>query len=344
MKKNKITIHHIAKELGIDSSTVSRALNNSSRVTQKTKTKIFEKADELGYQPNLLAANFRKSVTNTIGVIVPRISRHFFSSVIQGIEETAYELGYSVIICQSLEQFEREQKIVHNLIANRVDGVLLSISMDTKEYVHIKDLEKNEIPFVFFDRHINSIESNKILIDDYKGALDATQHLIDQGCRRIIHLSGPQNLEIYKNRFEGYKTALKNNNITFNESFVFSSRLMEKDGFEIIKKLIENHIKFDGIFSANDVAAIGAINFLNSKKIKIPEDVSIVGFSNEPISRVINPSLTTIHQPGLEMGKIATDLLMESIKNKINKPQTIILDTNLIVRSSSKRKITKVNQ
>lgn len=336
MKKSKVTIHDIARELGINSSTVSRALNNSDRVTEKTKTKILKKAEELGYQPNLLAANFRKSVTNTIGVIVPRISRHYFSSVIQGIEETAYNLGYNVIICQSLEQFEREQKIVKNLISNRVDGVLLSISMDTKEYTHINDLEKNGIPFVFFDRHINSIKSNKVLIDDFKGAFDATQHLIDAGCKKIVHFSGPQNLGIYKNRFEGYKGALKKNNIKFEEILVFKSRLMEDDGHNITKNLIEKNIIFDGIFSANDVAAIGAINCLNEQKIDIPTKVSIVGFSNEPISRVINPSLTTVNQPGSEMGKIATNLLMDNIKNKTASPKTIILETNLIQRGSSR--------
>lgn len=338
MRKNKVTIHDIARELGIDSSTVSRALNNSDRVTKKTKTKILAKAKELGYQQNILAANFRKSVTNTIGVIVPRISRHFFSSVIQGIEETAYDLGYSVIICQSLEQFEREQKIVSNLISNRVDGVLLSISMDTKAYNHIHDLKNNGIPFVFFDRHINSIASNKVLIDDFKGAFDATQHLIDTGCKKIVHFSGPQNLEIYKNRFNGYKYALEKNNITFDDCIVFSSRLMENDGNEITQKLLEYNINFDGIFSANDVAAIGAINCLNSNHIKIPDEVAIVGFSNEPISRIISPSLTTVNQPGLTMGKIATNLLSDTIKDKSASTKTIVLETNLILRDSSLKK------
>ena len=336
MKKNKVTIHDIAKELGIDSSTVSRALNDSNRVTKKTKERILKKAKELGYQPNLLAANFRKSVTNTIGVIVPRISRHFFSSVIQGIEEAAYLAGFNVIICQSLEQFEREKAILSNLVANRVDGILISISMETKDFTHFEDAKKTGTPLVFFDRNFSPTENN-VLIDDFRAGFDATKHLIDIGCKNIVHFSGPQNLEIYKNRFKGYKSALAKNNLPFKKELVIISSLMEKDGEDLIKTLYEKSIIFDGIFSANDVVAIGAIKFLTTKGVKIPEQVAIVGFSNEPISRVIDPALTTINQPGLEMGKIATELLIDTIKdkNKLIAPKTIILESNLIKRTST---------
>ncbi|MDO5980024.1 LacI family DNA-binding transcriptional regulator [Flavivirga spongiicola] len=339
MEINKVTIHDIAKALGIDSSTVSRALNDSSRVTKKTKDKILKKAEELGYQRNLLASNLRKNVTNTIGVVVPRISRHFFSSAIQGIEEAAYQSGYNVIICQSLEQLEREKNILESLAANRVAGVLISISMETMNYDHMNGLKQGGIPFVFFDRHCSIPENNNVLIDDFKGGFDATQHLIDKGCKNIVHFSGPQELGIYKNRFDGYKAALKKNNLPFKDAYVLSSRLMEQDGFENAKSLLENVLDFDGIFSANDVAAIGAMKYLLNEGIKIPDDVAIVGFSNEPISTVINPALTTINQPGFEMGKIATDLLLKQVKNKTTllKTQTIILDSNLIERDSSKK-------
>lgn len=339
MEVNKITIHDIARELELDSSTVSRALSNSNRVAKKTKEKVLKKANELGYQPNLLASNLRRNVSNTIGVIVPRISRHFFSSVIQGVEETAYLAGYNVIICQSLEQFEREKKIIETLVANRVDGVLISISMETNDYSHMKSLKNGGIPLVFFDRHCNIPENNNVLIDDFKAGFDATQHLIDVGCKRIVHFSGPQRLEIYKSRLEGYKSALIKNDLSFSNEYVFSSQLMEHDGIEIVKRLIDNSMDFDGIFSANDVAAIGAIKSLIDKGIKIPEEVAIVGFSNEPISTVINPALTTINQPGFEMGKIATDLLIKHIKKEkwLPKLQTLILDSNLIERQSTKR-------
>lgn len=339
MEVNKVTIHDIAKALSIDSSTVSRALNDSSRVKKKTKDIILKKAQEMGYQRNLLASNLRKNVTNTIGVVVPRISRHFFSSVIQGVEETAYQSGYNVIICQSLEQFDREKNILETLEANRVDGVLISISMETTNYNHFQGLKNRGIPFVFFDRHCNILGNNNVLIDDFKGGFDATQHLVERGSKHIVHFSGPQELEIYRNRFEGYKAALKKNNLSYKDEYVVSSRLMEEDGFDNVKKLIANGLDFDGIFSANDVAAIGAIKCLINEGMKIPGDVAIVGFSNEPISTVINPALTTINQPGFEMGKTATELLLKHIKSQNERliPQTIIMDSTLIERQSSEK-------
>ncbi|TVZ55643.1 LacI family transcriptional regulator [Lutibacter sp. Hel_I_33_5] len=339
MKTNKVTIHDIARALGLDSSTVSRALNDSSRVTKKTKEKVQAKAKELGYQRNLIAANLRKSVTNTIGVVVPRISRYFFSSVIEGIEETAYKENYNVIICQSLEELEREKQILDTLVSNRVDGVLISISMETKDYNHMDSLKTSGTPYVLFDRYCDIPKNNSVLIDDFKGGYKATNHLISKGYKNIIHFSGPLDLEMYKNRLKGYKKALEDNNIKFNEDFVLTSKLMEKDGMNIAAQLLENKVNFDGIFSANDVAAIGAMKHLKNNGIKIPDNVGIVGFSNEPISRVIEPGLTTIDQSGNIMGKKATELLLKTIKNKdfISESQTIILDSKLIERNSSNK-------
>lgn len=335
---NKPTIHDIAKALGIDSSTVSRALNNSNRVTKTTKDKIIKKADDLGYQRNLLASNLRKRVTKTIGVIVPRISRFFFSSAIQGIEETAYKHGYNVIICQSLEQLEREIKIVENLVANRIDGLLISVSMETVNSSHLEVLKKNGIPLVYFDRHYSEKGNNNVIINDFRGGFDATEHLILAGCKNILHFSGPQELEIYKNRFEGYKEALNKHGIPFKNEYVLSSSLMELDGYENIKNVLEKGLFVDAVFSANDLAAVGAMKYIKEKDIKIPSDIAIVGFSNEPISRVIEPSLTTINQPGFVMGEIAANLLLEHIFDKKldKKSQTIILESNLIKRNSSK--------
>ena len=336
---NKPTIHDIAKALGIDSSTVSRALNDSPRVTKATKVKVLEKAAELGYRRNMLASNLRKNVSNTIGVVVPRVSRHFFSSAIQGIEETAYSAGYNVIICQSLEELEREKKIVEGLVEKRVDGLLISVSMETLNYDHLKVAKNSNIPLVFFDRHCNIPGYSNVLVDDFESGFNATQHLIEKGCRNIAHFSGPQELEIYRNRFNGYKAALIKNNITFKKEYVVSSRLMEQDGYISMKNILENKLQIDGMFSANDVAAIGAMKYLKEQQIRIPEDIAIVGFSNEPISRVIDPSLTTIDQSGLKIGKEATGLLLEYIVKKQipEKGKTIIVDTSLIERQSSKK-------
>lgn len=337
--QNKPTIHDIAKALQIDSSTVSRALNDSPRVSKATKTRILAKAEELGYQRNMLASNLRKNKTNTIGVVVPRISRHFFSSAIQGIEERAYLAGYNVIICQSLEQLEREKKIVQGLVANRVDGLLISVSMETMNYDHLEVLKNSNIPLIFFDRHCDISGYSNVLIDDFKGGFDAAQHLISKGCKHIVHLSGPQELEIYKNRFEGYKAALKKNNLNFNKEYVISSRLMEQDGYISMQKLLNKNIPVDGVFAANDISAIGAMKYVKEQEIKIPESMAFVGFSNEPVSSVIEPSLTTIDQSGLEIGKIATELILDHISKKDTVPQeqTILIDTCLIERNSSKK-------
>jgi LacI family transcriptional regulator len=341
MENTEVTIHVIAEILGINSSTVSRALNNSPRVAQKTKDKILEKATELGYQRNHLASNLRKSKTFTIGVIVPRISRHFFASAIAGIEETAFTAGYNVIICQSLESLEREQSIINTLLANRVDGVLISISMETQNYDHLKGLKQRNIPFVFFDRHCNISKNSKVVIDDFEAAFTATEHLIHQKSTVIAHFSGPQNLEIYKNRFKGYRAALEKYNLPFKEELVITSRLMEHDGAENVKKIMALPYKIDGLFCANDVVAIGAIQYLKKLGIKIPEEIAIVGFSNETSSSVIEPALTTINQSGMEIGAVATKLLIQKITtdNKKNLEETIIVKTSLIERTSSLRKI-----
>ncbi|MCL6266286.1 LacI family DNA-binding transcriptional regulator [Flagellimonas myxillae] len=342
MQNNTITIHDIAAALKIDSSTVSRALNNSPRVTQKTKERIWAKAEEMGYQRNVLASNLRKSKTNTLGIIVPRISRYFFSSAIAGIEETAFEAGYNVIICQSLEKLEREKNLIQTLVANRVDGIIMSISMETMDYDHLEGAKKNGIPTVFFDRHCDIPGNNNVLLDDYKGSFDATQHLIAQGCKNIAHLGGPKSLLLYQNRFNGYKDALVQNGYPFRQELVFDSRLMEKDGAEAAQKILGTNTEIDGIFSANDVAAIGAMQYLKGRNVKIPEEIAVTGFSNGPTSAVIEPSLTTVDQSGEKMGKLATELLIKQInsKPKTLSPETIILEPSLIERESTRKKIT----
>lgn len=335
-KKSNITIHDISKALKIDSSTVSRALNNSARVSQKTKDKIIAKANELGYQRNSLASKLRTNKTNTIGVIVPRILRHFFASVIAGIEEVAFNAGYDVMICQSLENVEREKKIMSTLLANRVDGILISISMETKDYEHFNEYKTQGFPVIFFDRPCDISKNTNVIIDDFQAAFEATEHLINIGCKNIVHFSGPQNLELYENRFKGYKEALKKHNIAFKEDYVIESHLMREDGIKNAK-LILNLPLVDGVFSANDTAAISAMKYLKEKKKSIPKDIAFVGFSNEPISEVMEPSLTTIEQPDFFMGKEAAELLIEQIDNKTSRNQTKIFPAKLIYRDSTNR-------
>lgn len=336
MENNKITIHDIAKILNINSSTVSRALNNSSKVTQKTKDKIIAKANELGYQRNHLASNLRKSKTYTIGVIVPRISRHFFSRAIAGIEEAAYQEGYNVIICQSLESVDREKKIMDTLLSNRVDGVLISISMESVNQDHFKAFRTQGTPIVFFDRPCNISENTNVIIDDFKAGFDATEHLIDVGCQDIAHFSGPQNIELYVKRCNGYKAALVKHGIPIRNEYIIESHLMQEDGIRNAEKL-RDLPTVDGVFSANDTAAISAMQYLKEKNVNVPSDIAFVGFSNEPISAVIEPSLTTVIQPDFEMGKEAVKLLINEIVNKVDKNQTKIFPSELVYRNSTKK-------
>ncbi|WP_366186155.1 LacI family DNA-binding transcriptional regulator [Flavobacterium ovatum] len=339
MKNNNVTIHDISKALEIDSSTVSRALNDSPRVSQKTKDKILSKANELGYQRNSLASKLRTNKTHSIGVIVPRIARQFFSSVIAGIEETAFDAGYDVIICQSLDDYEREKKLMNTLLSNRVDGVLISVSMKTTNHDHFIAYQNQGFPILFFDRPCTLENSTNVIIDDFKISQEATEHLIEQGCKNIVHFAGPQNSQLYQRRTNGYKAALEKHNIPIKENYIFESFLMKEDGVTMAENLLALP-KVDGVFSSNDISAISAMQYLKEKGIKIPQDIAFVGFSNEAVSAVIEPSLSTIKQPDFEMGKVAASLLFEQIKTtaslRIN--QTKILEPELIIRNSSRKK------
>jgi LacI family transcriptional regulator len=337
----KTTIHEIAKALNIHSSTVSRALNNSDRVKAKTKKRVVDKAQELGYMRNVLASNLRRNKSNTIGVVVPRISRYFFSSTIAGIEETAYKAGYNVIICQSLEEVERERKIIRNLMANRVDGILISVTMETQDSSHLTECFENGTPLVFFDRHVTGMkQTGKVLIDDVRGGFEATEHLIRQGCQKIVHFTAPLQVEIYKNRHRGYRSALEKYDIPYNEDCVLVSKLLKEDGYRLAEKIVAEFDGVDGIFSANDFAAIGALNFLKKARVNVPQDIAIAGFSNEPTSAVIDPSLTTVDQSGTEIGRLACNLLLDYFENgnTLVNDKTIMLAPKLIARDSTQRK------
>lgn len=336
MSIGKITIHDISRALNIDSSTVSRALNDSPRVSDKTKAKILAKAHELGYQRNILASNLRTKRTNTIGVVVPRISRNFFSNVISGIEETAYEAGYSVIICQSLESLEREKKIMDTLLSNRVDGVLISISMQTTSFDHFSPFVKHDTPIVFYDRPCSFGGFASVSRDDFEASFRATEHLILNNCKKIVHFGGPQEIELYQNRKRGYIAALKKYGLEFNEDYLFVSNLSAEDG-ELLAKKVINLKDIDGVYASNDTSAISAMQYFKSNGIRVPEDIAIVGFNNDPISAIIEPSLSSIKQPDFLMGRAATTLLINQIKDSEIKAKSVQLKSQLIIRDSSKR-------
>lgn len=340
MLKPETTIHDIAKKLNISASTVSRALNNNLLISESTRKLIKKTALEMGYRPNVIAANFRTKRTNTIGVIVPLINRHFFSSVISGIEDVAYKQGFAVTISQSNDKLEKEKKIAHTFYTNRVDGLILSIGMETKSSEHLKLFSDRSIPIVFFDRVVDDIKSHKIVIDDFGSGYRATQHLIEQGFKRIAHIGGPLNLKIYKNRQDGYSKALADAGIGLDYSLIVNNSLTRQDGTNAVQKLIQNNVKPDAIFCANDTTALSVNIYLRENGIKVPDEIAIVGFGNEPFSEVVTPSISTIKQPGFMMGKRAAELIINQINNKSTKLtfETLTMPTELIIRNSSRRK------
>ncbi len=339
-KRSETTIHDIAKELNISASTVSRALNDNPMIREATREKIKKMAIEMGYRPNTMAANFRTRRTNTIGVIVPLINRHFFSSVISGIEEVAYNSGFAVTISQSNDTIRKEAKIAHTLFSNRVDGLIISIGMETTRYEHLKLFSERKIPLVFFDRIVDEIDAHKIAVDDYRGGYKATRHLIEQGAKKIAHVGGPLHLQIYKNRLDGYERAMKKAGLPIDPDLLIHNSLTRVDGTNAIKKLMNNPAKPDAIFCANDTTALSSIIYLRETGIKVPNDILIVGFSNEPFSEVVTPSISTIRQPGFKIGKKAAELIIEQIKHKEvpSHFQKIVMPTELIVRESSTRR------
>jgi LacI family transcriptional regulator len=336
MKSNQITIKDIARELGISPSTVSRALKDHPDISQETKRLVNELASKYNYKPNIIALSLRSQRSNVIGVVIPELVHFFFSSVISGIEEVANTHGYSVMISQSGEDFNREVAACDVFLNSIIDGLIVSVSKETNDYSHFKRFEDEGIPIVFFDRIIEEIHSDRVIIDDFDGAYQATEHLIIQGRRKIVHFSGPQNRLIGQNRLNGYLKAMRDNGVVIDEKLIihcdtFQSALVET------QKLIDSGVKFDSIFTVNDFTAAGVIKLLTRNGIKIPHDVSVVGFGDDQTSMMVEPTLTTVSQPGYEMGKKAMEQLIRRItQTRQEPPATEILKTQLIVRESSK--------
>lgn len=347
MKFNQVTIKDIARELGISPSTVSRALKDHPDISAETKKAVNELADRLNYQPNIVALSLRQKKTNTIGVIIPEIVNTFFSTVISGIEDVAYEGGYNVILAQSNESYQREVTDMKALFNSRVDGMLLSLSRETTNFDHIESIISKGVPIVLYDRFYSNPNMSKVIVDDYIGAKEAVQHLIDQGCKRIAHLEGAPNLIISKDRLRGYQDALSESNVEIRENYtVVCPNNSFEEGQRATQKLLSLSVPPDAIFASNDPMAMGAIMAIKEKGLSIPDDVAVVGFSNYFFSQITDPSLTSVDQPGFEMGQEAARLLIRQIELKDKDqddlpPETKILKTKLIIRNSSLRKKKK---
>ncbi|WP_303925075.1 LacI family DNA-binding transcriptional regulator [Draconibacterium sediminis] len=336
MKSGLVTIKDLARELNISASTVSRALKDHPDISKETKRAVQELAEKLNYQPNAVALSLKQRRSNTIGVIIPEIVHYFFSSVISGIEDVAYDAGFNVIICQSNERYEREVANAKTLLASRVDGVLVSISKHTTDYKHLENFQNNEVPIVFYDRVVPNIVADQVIIDDFDAAYRATRHLIDSGRTRIAHLGGPMALLIGQNRKDGYLKALKEAGIPADENLIVEADSFEKARMAIMK-LINQKIKFDGVFATNDLTAIGAMQTIQKKGYKIPDEIAIVGFSDGRFSGITDPTLTSVDQHGYEMGTLATQMLLKRITSEDDEypAETKVLNADLIVRGSS---------
>ncbi len=340
MKQTQVTIYDIAKSLEISASTVSRALQNNPKVSKSTIKAVHEKAQNLGYSPNSLASGLRSKKSKILGLVVPRVTRHFFSSVISGVQEKASELGYNVMICQSNEIYEKEVQQVKALVSSRVDGLIVSVSQSTKDSGHFELFKSGNKPLVFFDRILESFQANTIVGDDFNGGYKATKHLIEQGYSRIAHFTGPEHINVFRNKKAGYIKALQEHGIDIDESLILEHELTEKSALVAIKKLMNIKKKPDALFCANDTSAISVLQFAKGNGIKIPDDLAVVGYSNEPCVSLIEPALTTVEQSGVEIGRIAADILVKQIENKENykKYESIVMPVELIVRKSSVKK------
>lgn len=334
------TLKQIAETLGISITTVSKALKDYPDVSAKTKNKVLELAQSLEYTPNSFAVNLRTKESKTIGLIIPEVVHHFFSNVINGIIAEAEKNGYLVIILQSNESIELERKQVGLLLNKRVDGIIMSLSNESNDDQHIKEIIKREIPFVMFDKISKLINCSKVIINDQKAAFNAVEHLIQKGCKKIAHIRGPVNPQNAIDRFLGYKKALEKYNIPYDSKLVYTCKNVTfEEGKDFASKIMDEHPDVDGIFVITDLVAVGVLAYFNENNIKVPSQVKVIGFSNWFMSQVITPKLSTVDQPSYEMGVASFHLLLEEMNHKKEfidyAPRTIELDTNIIEREST---------
>lgn len=340
LKRHQTTIIDIARELNISKSTVSRALHGHKDIHEDTRKVVLEMAEKMDYQPNLLAYGLAKSKSLTIGIIVPEFINSFFPQVIIGAQEVANPAGYHVIICHSNESLEREIENTNVLMASRVDGIVVSVTRETTNLDHFRKFQKAGIPVVYFNRVCGEEPVSKVIVDDYEGAFKGVEHLIENGCRRIAHIGGPKNLQVSQNRLNGYRDALARHGLRVDEKLILHHDLTLHGARDCAHRLFSQRKIPDGLFTVNDPAAIQAILVAREKKINVPGDVAIVGFSNEPISAFIEPGLTTLAQPLEQIGRDVIVMLLARMQDETRtaEPETKMLKTTLIVRASSVRK------
>jgi len=340
MAKGRTTIHDIARELNITASTVSRALNGNSTISERTRSAVLEMADKLDYKPNHIAAALRSGRSKIVGVIVPAADRNIFAKVIRGIEDEVAKAGYSVIVCQTYEDFDKEKQVLETLLRTRVDGILASIAKNSKTYQHYRRVREEGIPLIFFDRTVETVGASTITINDFRGAFLAVDHLIKQGCRRVAHFAGQQHINIYKERYRGYQAALEAHGLKAHRELVVPCTSDVEEGKRCAKQLLELDEPPDAIFSSSDYAALGAMQWLKRQGISIPNQIAIVGFANEPFTSYVEPALTSVDQHSNRMGRYAAKVFLEEIGSKDkHPPRKTVMEPELIIRASSLREL-----
>lgn len=340
----KITIYDIARELNLTSGTVSRALNDNPRISIETKRVVKEKANELKYQRNKIASSLRSGKSHTIGVIIPSAQMNFFGSVVHGIELMASSIGYSIMLYQTEETTVLEKKAIETFLSARVDGILASVAKETVDFSHYLELQKRHIPLVFFDRTNDEMKVPSVVIDDYKGAYLATEHLIKNGYSRIAHVLGPQHIKGFQDRYRGYQDALKTHTIEPDKKLIYQGDISIESGRAAVDYFFQLNKIPDAIFAAEDYTALGVIKGLKERKIKMPSEFGVIGFANENFGEHITPSLSSVDQQTVQMGKEALGLLMDiiAVKEKsevIVLREKIVLEPLLYFRDSSAGKI-----
>ncbi|MFC7000029.1 LacI family DNA-binding transcriptional regulator [Rufibacter roseus] len=339
MKKDSpYTIKDIAQELGLSPSTVSRALSGHPHISQETKDRVQEVVEKSGYRHNALASSLRNSKSNMIGLLVPRISMYFQSTVITAIQNKLHEFGYNLMVCQSNDSVEMEKELVNVLYSSRIEGLIVSPTLYTTDFSHFDIFNKSKIPLVFYDRVPKTHSAHKIVGDDYQGGYLSTKHLIEQGSRRIAHISGPLSCSIYRDRYAGFQEAMHEAGLEVEKSLVHFHELNRENALATCEKLYALGEFPNGVFACNDTTAIAVMEFAKKHGIAIPADVKIVGYSNDPRAEIIEPAITSIEQFPYEMGEQAADLMMSLILEKVNPGRNLISMTTpieLVIRKSS---------
>ncbi|GAA4443899.1 LacI family DNA-binding transcriptional regulator [Pontibacter saemangeumensis] len=336
----KVTIQDIAKELDIAFSTVARALNDHPAISEATKKSVRETAQKLGYRQNKLASSLRSGHSNTIGIMVPSLDVSFFSSVVHGIEKIMNDNGYSILLYQSNESYESEKKGIETFLNSRVAGIIASVAKETTLYEHFAEIKRRRIPLLFFDRVVEALQVPSVTIDDYKGGFLATEHLIKQGYKRIVHITARQTMGIFTERLKGYRDALRQYGLPVDDRLILYGDFSLDFGRECIRELHRQKIAFDAVFALEDFTAMGALQQLLAYKVRVPEEVGVIGFANESFAALVTPGLSTIDQQTVPMGEAAAGLFLKMLRSEDlynNLPNRVVLDPHLIARASTAR-------